>query len=439
MKRFIFFLMISGIFALTGCSAFQGDDAPLEGERISVLELQKSLEPDAQGAAQEPPSLPPAWRNQFWPQAGGYPNHSMQNLELGPAPLKRLWRVSIGRGTQKNLPLTAQPLVVDGQVYTLDTGFRLCAFGAETGTRTWCADVKNPQEDDDVIGGGIAFSGGYLYVTNGYDELLAVRPLDGKILWRARIPAPSRAAPTVMEERAYVTTLDNRLVALSALDGKILWQYEGLSETAGLVGAASAAASRDVVVPVFSSGEITALRAGNGSVAWSDNLSNLKRVGGLASLADIRALPVFDQGLIIAISFSGKMVGIDERTGTRVWQREIGGSHTPWVAGNTVFVLSSENELVALTRESGIILWVMRLPKFEDEKDRSGPIAWTGPVMGGGRLILAGTDGRVLEIDPVAGKIVQQWQAGDTVSIAPVIADRTLYLLSEDGTLSAYR
>ena len=174
-------------------------------------------------------------------------------------------------------------------------------------------------------------------------------------------------------------------------------------------------------------------------MAWSDNLSNLKRLGGMASLSDIRALPVFDQGLIIAISFSGKMVGIDERTGTRVWQREIGGSNTPWVVGNTLFVLSSDNELVALTRDAGVILWVTKLPRFDDEKERSGPITWAGPVLAGGRLILAGTDGRVIEVEPEKGKIVSQWDAGDTVAISPVVAGGALYVLTEDGTLSAYR
>ena len=122
--------IVPGLFcmlALAGCSSFKGDDEPLEGERISVLELQQSLEPDAQSGAV--PAMPPAWRNEFWPQAGGYPNHSMQNLELGPAPLKRAWSVDIGEGTQDNLPLTAQPIVVGGQIFTIDTDFNLSAFG----------------------------------------------------------------------------------------------------------------------------------------------------------------------------------------------------------------------------------------------------------------------------------------------------------------------
>src|SRR5690606_813248 len=153
-------------------------------------------------------------------------------------------------------------------------------------------------------------------------------------IWRKTLPAPSRAAPTIMDHRLFLVTIDNRLMTFSIEDGTLLWEFAGLSETAGLVGAASPAANREIVIPAFSSGELFALRVENGSVAWADNLSSSRRIGNLAALADIRGLPVMDKGIIFAISYGGRLVAIDERTGTRIWQREIGGSETPWVAGN---------------------------------------------------------------------------------------------------------
>ncbi len=439
-KTFKSLTIISAIVILTGCSTvsdlFSSDDAPpLEGERISVLELQRSLEPDDESLTEQGLLAPAPWRNAFWPQAGGYPNHSMQNLELREEQLKRLWETDIGDGSTDELPLTAQPVLVDGQIYTLDTDSQLSAFNAESGEQIWRTDIRDPEEDDPVISGGISYAAGILYVTNGYDEILALRPPSGEILWRKAIPAPSRAAPTILDGRLFVTTLDNRLLALNATNGDLLWEHQGLSETAGLVGAASPAANRDIVIPVFSSGEITALRVENGSVAWSDNLSNLRRMGGLAGISDIKALPVIDKGLIIAMSFAGKLVAIDERTGVRVWQREIGGANTPWVAGNHLFVLSSDNQLVALGRETGAIRWVTKLESF----DGSDPIFYTGPMMAGGRLILISTEGIVTEANPETGEITSQWDIDQRVTVAPIIAGGIMYVLSENGTLSAYR
>lgn len=429
---------------LAGCSkiedVFDGENkVPLPGERISVLELQKSLEPDDASLEAVGLVTPAPWRNEFWPQAGGYPNHSMQNLELGSGALQAVWKTGIGAGSTSELPLTAQPVVVDGRIFAVDTNSTLSAFDTKTGKSLWSVDIRDPSEDDPVIGGGISFSGGLLYATNGYSELLAVTPADGKIRWRKHIAAPSRAAPTIMGDRVFVTTLDNRLLALSAADGAPLWEYTGLSESAGLVGAASPAASNDIVLPVFSSGEITALRVENGSVAWTDNLANIRPTGGLASLADIKALPVMDKGLIVAVSFSGRLAAIEERSGNRIWQREIGGANTPWMAGNHLFLISLDSELVALGRDTGIIRWVTKLPRYENPEKRRDEILWAGPVLAGGRLIAFSSNGLAAEVDPENGKILRQWETGHNVRLAPIVAGGMLYVLGEDGTLSAYK
>lgn len=421
---------------LGACDTFTSEDhPPLEGERISVLELQKSLEPDNALLATQGLITPPAWRNEFWPQTGGYPNHSMQNLALNEGSLKKIWSADIGKGSSDELPLIALPIIVDGIAYTLDTHARLTAFNAETGKKIWTSNVANPNEDDPVIAGGISFSAGTLYVTNGFAELLAIRPADGEIIWRRGLPAPSRAAPTVIDGRAFVTTLDNKLLAVNATNGKIMWEYLGIGEAAGLVGGASAAANRDIVIPVFTSGEITALRTANGSIAWTDNLASGRRSGGLDTISDIRALPVIDKGLVIAISFSGRIVAIEERTGARIWQREISGAQTPWIAGNHIFVLSSENQLIALGRENGTIRWITDLPRLDDDKQ----LIFSGPVLAGGRLILAGSEGKVFEISPETGEIIRTWDAGDDIIAPPIVANGTLYLLSEKGTLNAYK
>lgn len=413
---------------------FKGDEKPrLEGERISVLELQESLVPGA--ASGDSIVLPEPWKNAFWPQSGGYPSHAMGNLEIGPAPLDIFWHASIGKGASKRIPLIAPPIAVDGTIYVIDSDSRLSAFDEHNGSLLWKTNIRDPEEDDAVIAGGLAFSNGVVFVTNGYDEVLAVHPQDGSIIWRSSISAPSRAAPTILEGRVFVTTLDNRLLALHPANGQILWEYTGLSEAAGLIGAASPAANKDIVVPVFSSGEITALRIENGSVAWSDNLSNVRGGVGLASLSDIRAMPVIDENIVIAISFAGRLVAIDQSTGTRLWQHEIGGTQMPWVAGDTVFVLSSENQLVALSKDKGEIVWVEALQK----QDQNKPLIWNGPVMAGGTLILAGSNGRLLFVNPQNGKEIGQREIGKPIVSAPVVAKGSLYIITENGVLFSLR
>ncbi len=433
-------LCLSGCSSVSSMIGSKKEEVKLQGDRISVLELQRSLSPDFTLDEGTSFAFPEAWLNDAWPQAGGYPNHAMYNLSLSSDGLKRVWSSSIGRGSTDELPLNTQPVIANNMIFTLDTNLSLSAFSLDKGKIIWRTDVENDNEDEEVISGGIAYAHGMLYVTNGYDEVLAVNHENGEIMWRKHLPAPSRAAPTVLDGRVYVTTIDSRLVTLSAKDGTGLWEYTGISETTGLLGAASAGANSDIVVPVFSSGEITALRVENGSVAWSDNLASVQRFGGgLGSLSDIKAMPIVDRGIIIAISYSGKLVAIDERTGTRIWQKEISGLQTPWVSGNLVFILSSDNQLIALNIMNGGIFWIEQLQQFEDEDDKEDPVLWSSPIMAGDQLILASSHGKIARINPNNGNIVETIKTGQDVQIAPIIANNTLYLLSENGKLSAYR
>ena len=108
---------------------------------------------------------------------------------------------------------------------------------------------------------------------------------------------------------------------------------------------------------------------------------------------------------IFAISFGGKMAAIDERSGERVWQRDIGGSETPWVAGNQIFIITSNSEIVAMARDSGAIIWVSQLARYKDKDERAGHISWTGPILAGGRLMAFSADGRAAEINPADGVV----------------------------------
>ena len=429
-------------FALSGCDSAKhlfGDTeaAPLKGQRISVLELQRDLVPNPE-LKDIPVKLPEVWTNQFWPQAGGYPNHALGHLSLGQK-LQRAWKISIGAGGDDRTPLIAAPIVAEGAVFTLDTDNHVSSFDLRTGKRRWEASIRPPGEKSaGALGGGIAYSSGKVYATSGFKSLTALNPATGKTVWRAEIPSPARSAPTVMDDRIYLITLDNRLIVLSTADGSPLWNYSGISQTTNLLGSAAPAADASLAVLPLSSGEIFGLRPETGRVAWEDNLSAVRRTGALSSISDIRGLPVMDQGVVYAISFSGRMVALDQATGQRVWQREIGSTETPWAAGDTVFVLTAEQQLAALTRRAGDIHWVTQLPRFEDN-EKEKPIIWAGPVLAGNRLFVVSSRGEMDEVNPQDGKILKKEQLGAEVHLAPVVVSNTLLVLANDGELSAWR
>ena len=409
----------------------------LEGTRISVLNLEHNLKPDPQLNVLAI-RVPPPYPNNAWPDAGGYPDHAMYHLSLRNT-LERAWTASAGDGASRYGRIVAQPVVGTGRVFTMDAQDVVTAFAEKDGRQLWRFDPRPKGADDPTYGGGVAITENAVYIGTGYGQVIALNIFTGKQYWRVNVSAPIHSPPTVAAGRVFVVTVENELNVLSATDGHKLWTHNGIPEPAGLAGGASPAVAGDVVVVPYSSGEIYALRIENGRVLWNDSLAAAQPVGALSSLADIRGAPVIDRDRVLAISHSGLMVSIDLRTGDRIWEQDIGGVHAPWVAGDFIYVLSAENELLCLTRADGRVRWTQELPQWENEAKKKDPIFWSGPILAGDRLIVISSEGEAISLSPYTGDALGRTDFPDGVYINPVVAHKTLYVLTDNADLIALR
>ncbi len=438
MRRLAVVMAACGLLAACGDSWLgDNDEPPLPGKRVSVLMQAKSLEPDA-GASAGEIVLPPPETVADWPQAGGYPPHAMYHLSVGDN-LREVWRSSVGTGGSKRQAFLTPPVVADGKVYAMDAESMVSAYDLRNGRRLWKRETAPEDADRGSFGGGLAFDDGKLFATTGYGQLVALDPAKGKVLWTQNLPAPVRGAPTARAGRVLMITVDNQTLALSEEDGHQLWSHQGINESAALVGSVSPAVDGNTVVVPYTSGEIFALRIENGAAIWSDALTTMKRTDQVATLNDIRGLPVIDRGRVYAVSNSDTFAAIDLRSGRRVWDREIGSTQTPWVAGDFVYLLTNSSELVCFDAKRGKIRWVTPMQQWRNEEEKRGRVVWTGPVLASDRLIVASSEGDAMAVSPYTGEILGHIELPDGILIAPIIANDTLLFMTNDGDLVAYR
>ena len=199
------------------------------------------------------------------------------------------------------------------------------------------------------------------------------------------------------------------------------------------------AAAQGTVVAGYSSGELTAYRYENGRTVWQDALARTSISTTVAALSDIDADPVIADGRVYAVGQGGRMVALELNTGQRIWEINIAGISTPWVAGEWVFVVTDQGQLLALARSSGRIKWMTQLPRWRDEEDKKGRIGWTGPVLAGDRLILVNSLGQIVNVSPYDGSIQSTVETGMPATLPPVVAGSTLYILHDSGQLTAWR
>ena len=414
------------------------NEAHIAGDRIPVMASSGTLEADPRIADLDV-VLPKPYVNDSWPQPGGFPDNALYHL-AAPGPLERIWSADAGSGSSSDARLTAPPIVAEGKVFVLDANANVRAFDAANGDRLWDVDLTPEDEDsDEGFGGGVAYDTGRIFVSSGFGFVVALDANSGKEIWRRTSQVPFRAAPTVNGGRVFVANQENQLLVLATDDGRLLWDHRGIGETPGMISATSAAVAGELVVVPYTSGEVFALRVVNGRVAWSDSLTSTGQRTAMAGLEDISGRPVIDRDLVFVVGHGGRMVAIDQRTGGRVWTRDISGVQTPWVAGDFVYVVSTNGELICLTRKEGRIRWLTRLPAYEDEDDKTGPISWAGPVLVSDRLLVVSSKGDMLSVSPYKGDILGKIDIPNGVYIAPVVANGIVYVLTDDAGLIALK
>jgi outer membrane protein assembly factor BamB len=453
MKRLV--LALAAISLLGGCGILRGHRGPTTptvGTRIPVLGSDAAVEADPT-LADVPVTLPGPVANPDWPQPGGNASKSLGHVALGDAPAQA-WSVSIGEGDSAAGRLASEPVVADGRVYTIDVKARVRAFNAETGALVWEHQVRAENSPNETLyGGGVSYDSGRLYVTNGAGDAAALDAATGNQIWMVKPGGPLRGAPTIGNDNVYVLSQDSQLYALNAATGETRWTAAGSFELAGVFGAAAPAFAQSTLVAGFASGELTAYRYENGQVVWQDALARTGISTVVGTLSDIDADPVIDNGRVFAIGQGGRMVAVELITGQRVWELNVAGISTPWVAGEWVFVVTDRAQLLAVSRGSGKIRWIARLSAFrhppqERAPDSFGtrrttpgrnPIFWRGPILAGNHLILLSSTGQIAYVSPSDGTIQATIETHSTFSLPPVVAGNMLYVLDDEGRLTAYR
>lgn len=436
-------LLLLSASLLAGCGGGLGlfkkkDKITVPGERTPVLVNEADIEIDSTTAT-EPMTLPAPVTNDSWAQSGGNANKSVGHLSLGQS-LGVAWTVSIGRGSDKDGRLGGGPVVADGKIFTMDTTGTVRAFSADNGAQLWSTRFGEVGDNAaSIYGGGVAYDSGRVYATNGIGYVAALDSNSGAAVWTVKPGGPLRGEPSVDGSSVYVMSQDNQIYSLKTADGSANWSNAAALEIAGVFGSAAPSIGQGTVVAGFSSGELNAYRYENGRQVWQDALSRTSMSTSVASLSDIDADAVIDNGVVYAIGQGGRMVALDLFSGQRIWELNFAGIATPWVAGDWIFAVNDKAQLVSIARRTGKIRWINQLPRYRDQKDRKGPISYVGPVLAGERLIVAGSNGALINVSPADGSFQSQVDLNDGVSFQPVVANNTLYLLTDGGRLIAYR
>ncbi|BEV12194.1 PQQ-like beta-propeller repeat protein [Asticcacaulis sp. DW145] len=440
---------------LSGCSTIQKinplkkeepKEVATQGERISIVAFEQKVQPSERLAGKDfylPSPQPVA----DWPFASG-PTTTVEHAAAAEQ-FKIAWSKSVGTGSSRTAQVVASP-VSDGKViYAMDGEARIRAFDVNSGNELWTRDL-NPdiRRDKDAFGGGLAVSGGKLYVTSGFRLAAAVNASTGEVLWTKTFDSPLRAAPAVNGNVVVFSDVDNQMIALNKETGEPAWTYQALVEPARILRTTSPAIYENLFIAPFSSGELVGLDANSGQQVWTQTLAQSTRTNALSEIRDISGRPLVANNLVYAASHSGVFSALDAKSGQRRWSVNADSTNAPWVAGDAVYLSTLQSELMAANAASGQVYWLVDLNQGRTKtkktffglgsakKVKNLPV-WTGPILASNRLIMVNSEGEMVAFDPKTGARKETLKLGDAAYLAPIVVGDKLFVLTDKAKLIA--
>ena len=432
LKSFGYMVAISvALLALAGCSE---NKEKLKGIREPFIIVGNALKPDAALAAMEV-SVPSAQDLKNWNHVGGNPSHLVPPVMVGKD-LKKAWAHEIGEGADTYHRLITHPVVNNGLIYTMDIQGVVQARKIDDGTLVWDLATSPEEGHSNTMGGGFAAVDDVLFITTSFGEVICVEAKSGKNIWTQELETPIRAAPTVFAGRVFVVTVNNEIFALDAKTGEELWDYAGIVEPSSLLGGSAPAASSQAIIIALTSGEIYSLSPEGGRLLWSDTMTPALRIDTVSSIAHIRARPIIEEGTAYLASHGGRIGSYDILTGKKNWTSEIGALRTPALSGNFIFLITTNDDLVCMLKSTGQVRWAVPLPRKRESDD---VITWAGPIVVNNQLVLVSTSGQMALVNVADGKIDKTIELESPCQLSPIAAEKTVFILTDSGTLQAWR
>ena len=397
MKKILCILMCCAV--LVACT----DDkkyAPKEG-RLTVFEAQ--ITDKADGTVK----LDAATNVSEWT----HPQYNAQNkipavtVNLGTS---KMWRERISKAATGSRQLPP-PVVVGENLYVLDGAYQLTKVDVKTGKNIWQNTLA-----DDATGAALVAHKDTLFAVSA-EGFVTAMDLDGKQLWQKDLKVAMRSAPVADKNALYLITTHNRFIALNQKDGNEIWAYQTSKPSTQLTQMASPAKQNDILVVPFSTGEVIAFDADSGLILWIQMMVG-NRPRDLVEIPQIAAAPIIEKGVVYLSGHANLTGAYNLKTGETKWTTTLGSRHTPVLSGNTLFVLTNQNELYALDKTNGRVFWKQEQKPIKDN-------VWQGLALFNEHVALYDNE-HIITIDPETGNRIQTYDV--EMNTTPIVVDKHL-------------
>lgn len=336
--------------------------------------------------------------------------------------LSRVWQDSIG-GAIKTDPLRLQLALLDGVTLAASREGEVEAWSA-TGQRLWQRDLEQP------ISSGVVAAGDLALVTTRSGQVLALDPKTGVTRWTAQTTASVLSPALISADRVVLTANDGSVTGLEQATGKQVWSFSIPVPSLSVRGAAAPVLfDQSTVIVAGATGRIYGLDLRTGIPRWERRVAVSAGRTDVQRLIDIDGDPLVSGRQLYVVSYQGQIVAVDLDSQRVRWDADSSSLRGLTTGLGSLYVATVDGHLQAYDEKDGQLLW-----EVKDLAHRQ----LSNPVVLGRYLVVGDYDGYLHIIEQTEGKIVGRVRTSGAIRQLNVIDDQLL-VNSATGALSIWR
>jgi len=363
-------------------------------------------------------------------------------LEFTPTvQVQKIWSTRIGDGAGRS-GVRLQPAFADGKLYLISTDGKLEALDAATGKTLWKQSTrvgggiwpfkhKKPGQDARYAGGP-AISGNLLVVGTLDGHVYGMDAATGKQLWSAEVDDEVISPPAIDAGVVYVRTNSGNVYAFDANSGERKWAYDqGNVPLLSLRGNGPLLAAHGVVMFGTDDGNVVSLRADTGAIQWKLPITKGLGRTDIQKLNDADDSLQLDNNILYATAYHGELTAIDAAQGQLAWSRAFSSYVGVGVADKELVGVDDDSLVWAFSRDGGGDMWKQDALQYH----------WlTAPAIQDKYAVVGGVEGYVHWLDLSDGKLAARVRLSkDAIRARPVVNGDTVYVEDVKGHVAAYR
>jgi outer membrane protein assembly factor BamB len=338
--------------------------------------------------------------------------------------VKKAWQVNIGAGNSKQ-GINLVPAIEGDTIFAVDYKGRVLSVDALSGRTKWRTETELD------VSSGPSVKENMLLIGTLDGTVHAFRAADGSPMWQAAVSSEVLALPVLEDGVVVVRCLDGRVFGLDADNGSRLWVYDRSVPLLSLRGNGTPLGRAGIVYVGYDGGYVVALRAADGRVVWEQPVVAAEGRTELERLVDIDGRMAVVATDLYVSSFKGRVASLAVESGRLLWFKDIGSATGVVVNRTRLAVSDRDGNLWLLDRRNGSTLWK------QDILLRRG---LTTPAIYDRYAVVGDFEGYLHWFDAEDGTLVARTKVSKKgFASAPFSVGTTLYVLTNNGDLTAYR